>query len=243
MQFSIDFKEIETLIFAKTGLKIALRASDNELRLQPRNMGLIQNRVKVRIKIDDTYNVPNWLKFHVSAGVLSSCVVPKIMAMLDFMPEGSVARQNDGIVYVMLDKIPQLATFCTYFRIDRVGFYESLGYIAVEAVLKENLCDNTEDSAPALEDSWSETTSIKDREVGNTFIQLARAIYESDKIDEVVQEAKDELKDKTVTTDTLKDVGLSLLKKKWDAIKTETASATEGESTGPKQHTSDKDSE
>lgn len=112
MQFSIDFKEIETLIFARTGLEIALHASGNELRLQPRNMGLIQNRVKVRIKIDDTYSVANRLKLHVSAGVLSNRVVPKIMAMLDFMPEGSVARQDGGIVYVMLDKIPQLDTFC-----------------------------------------------------------------------------------------------------------------------------------
>lgn len=63
MLFSIDFKEIEALILAKTGLEITLRASDNELTLQPRNMGFVQNRVKVRIKIDDTYMVPKRVQF------------------------------------------------------------------------------------------------------------------------------------------------------------------------------------
>ena len=63
MLFSIDFKEIEALILAKTGLEITLRASDNELTLQPRNMGFVQNRVKVRIKIDDTYMVPKRVLF------------------------------------------------------------------------------------------------------------------------------------------------------------------------------------
>lgn len=242
MQFSIDFKEIEALVFAKTGLEIALRASGNELRLQPRNMGLIQNRVKVRIRIDDTYSVPNRLKLHVSAGVLSSRVVPKIMAMLDFMPEGSVARQDGGIVYVMLDKIPQLDTFCAHCRIDRICFNEHLEYITVEAALQEDLRTNAE-APPAPEDAWSETASIRDREASKTFAQLARAIYESDKIDEVVQEARDGLKDKTITADTLKDAALSFLKKKWDAANAGTDSATESEDTRPQQHTSDKDSE
>lgn len=125
------------------------------------------------------------------------------------------------------------------FRIDRVCFYEHSEYISVEAVLQDNLRTNAEDNTPAPEDAWSETTSIKDREAGKTMIDIARAVFESDKIDEVVQEAKDKLKDKTVTADTLKDAALSILKKKWDAVKAEAASADEGEDTEPQQHTSD----
>lgn len=221
MHFSIDFKEIDALILAKTGLEITLRASGNELTLQPRNMGFIQNRVKVRIKIDDTYMVPNRLKLHVSAGVFSNLVVPKIMSMLDFMPERSVARQNDGTVYLMLDKIPQLETFCANCYIDRIEFDDNFKRINVDAVFTEESGININDIPPAIEDSWSSSTSLKDQEIGNTFIGLARTIFESDKIDEVVQEAKTE----AVTVDDLKNAAFSFLKSKWASIKTDVEAA------------------
>lgn len=220
MHFSIDFKEIEALILAKTGLEITLRASGNELRLQPRNMGFVQNRVKVRIKIDDTYMVPNRLKLHVSVGVFTSLVVPKVMSIFDFMPEGSVARQNDGTVYLMLDKIPQLETFCANCRIDRIEFDNYFKQINVDAVFSEESGINVNDIPPAIEDSWSETTSLKDREIGNTFIGIARTIFESDKIDEVVQGAKESASDsEPVTADELKNAAISFLKGKWASIK------------------------
>lgn len=220
MLFSIDFKEIEALILAKTRLEITLRASGNELTMQPRNMGFVQNRVKVRIKIDDTYMVPNRLKLHVSAGVFSNLVVPKIMSMLDFMPEGSVARQNDGTVYLMLDKIPQLETFCANCRIDRIEFDNNFKHINVNAVFSEDSGINVNDIPPAIEDSWNSSTSLKDREIGNTFIGLARAIFESDKIDEMVQEAKVESPNPdAVTVDDLKSAAVSFLKNKWASIK------------------------
>lgn len=226
MHFSIDFKEIEALILAKTGLEITLRASGNELTLQPRNMGFVQNRVKVRIKIDDTYIVPNRLKLHVSAGVFSNLVVPKIMSMLDLMPEGSVARQNDGTVYLMLDKIPQLETFCANCRIDSIEFDNNFKRINVDAVFKEDSGINVNDIPPAIEDSWSSSTSLKDQEIGNTFIGLARAIFESDKIDEVVQEAKAEAPNpESVTVDNLKNAAFSFLKSKWASIKTDVEAA------------------
>lgn len=213
MQLTIDFKEIEALILAKTGLEISLRASGNELRLQPRNMGLVQNRVKVRVKIDDTYMVPNRLKLHVSAGVFSSLVVPKIMSLLDFMPEGSVARQNNGTVYVMFDKIPQLESVTSNCRIDRIVLDDNFKRIMVEAVFSEESGVDVNAIPPNLEDSWSETTSLKDREIGNTFAGIARTIFESDKIDEGIQTLKDkanELKD--THGDELRDVALSFLR-------------------------------
>lgn len=220
MHFAIDFKEIEALILAKTGLEITLRASGNELRLQPRNMGFVQNRVKVRIKIDDTYLVPNRLKLHVSAGVFTNLVVPKIMSMLDFMPEGSVARQNDGTVYVMFDKIPQLETFCSNCRIDRIVLDDNFKRINVDAVFSEDSGINVNDIPPAIEDSWRETTSLKDREIGNTFIGIARSIFESDKIDEVIQGAKEPASEsESVTADDLKSAAISFLKGKWASIK------------------------
>lgn len=106
MQLTIDYKEIEALILATTGLEIAIRCIDSdEIIFQPRNMGLIQNRVKVHFKLDKEYREINRMKFTVSAGVFSSMVIPKVMAMLDYLPEGSVARQDGGTVYVMLDRI------------------------------------------------------------------------------------------------------------------------------------------
>lgn len=214
MHFSIDFKEIEALILTKTGLEISLRASGNELTLQPRNMGFVQNRVKVRIRIDDTYMVPNRLKFQVSAGVFTNLVVPKIMAMLDFMPVGSVARQNDGTVYLMLDKIPQLESFCSYCRIDRIDFDGNFKRISVDAVFSEESGINVNDIPPEIEDSWRASTSLKDREIGNTFIGIARSIFESDKIDEGIQTLKDkatELRD--THGDELRNAALSFLRK------------------------------
>ncbi len=226
MQFSIEFKEIEALILAKTGLEIMLLATGNELRLQSRNMGFIQDRVKVRIKIDDTYMVPNRLKLHVSAGVLSNLVVPKIMALLDFMPEGSVARQKDGVVYLMLDKIPLLETFCSNCWIDRIGFDSYFKRIIVDAVFSEDSGINVNDIPPAIEDSWSESTGLKDREIGNTFIGLARAIFESDKIDEVVQDIKGELAtSEDITADDIKNAAISFLKNKWTSIKADVEAA------------------
>lgn len=214
MHFSIDFKEIEAFILTKTGLEISLRASGNELTLQPRNMGFVQNRVKVRIRIDDTYMVPNRLKFQVSAGVFTNLVVPKIMAMLDFMPVGSVARQNDGTVYLMLDKIPQLESFCSYCRIDRIDFDGNFKRISVDAVFSEESGINVNDIPPEIEDSWRASTSLKDREIGNTFIGIARSIFESDKIDEGIQTLKDkatELRD--THGDELRNAALSFLRK------------------------------
>lgn len=226
MKFEIDFKEIEALILAKTGLEITLRASDNELRLQPRNMGVVQNRVKVRIKIDDTYMVPNRLKLHVSAGVFTNRVVPKVMSMLDFMPEGSVARQNDGTFYLMLDKIRQLETFCSNCRIDRIEFDDYFKRINVDAVFTEESGISVNDIPPAIEDSWSRTTSLKDREIGNTFIGITRSIFESDKIDEVIQEAKETTSDSDpVTADDLKNAAISFLKDKWASIKADVETA------------------
>lgn len=214
MKFEVDFNEIEALILAKIGLKIKLRASGNELTLLPRNMGFVQNRVKVRIKIDETYMVPNRLKLQVSAGVFTNIVVPKIMAMLYYLPEGSVACQKDGVVYLILDKIPQLETFCSYCRIDRIEFDDYFKRINVDTVFSEESGINVNDIPPEIEDSWRASTSLKDREIGNTFIGIARSIFESDKIDEGIQNLKDkatELRD--THGDELRDAALSFLKK------------------------------
>lgn len=220
MHFTIDFKEIEALILAKTGLEITLRAYDNELTLQPRNMGFVQNRVKVRIKIDETYMVSNRLKLQVSAGVFTNLVLPKIMVMLDFMPNGSVARQNDGTVYLMLDKIPQLETFCSNCWIDRIEFDDYFKRINIYAVFSEESGINVNDIPPEIDDSWRASTSLKDREIGNTFIGIARSIFESDIIDEVIQEAKETTSDsEPVTADELKNAAISFLKGKWASIK------------------------
>lgn len=136
------------------------------------------------------------------------------MSMLDFMPEGSVARQNDGAVYLMLDKNPQLETFCSNCRIDHIEFDDYFKRINVYAVFSEKTGINVNDIPPAIEDSWSETTSLKDREIGNTFISIARAIFESDKVDEGIQTLKDkanELKD--AHGDELRDAALSWINK------------------------------
>lgn len=214
MQLTIDFKEIEALVLAKTGLEISLRASGNELRLQPRNMGLMQNRVKIRVKIDDSYMVTNRLKLHISAGVFSSLVVPKIMSLLDFMPEGSVARQNDGTVYVMFDKIPQLESVTSNFRVNRIDLDDNFKRMMVDVVFSEESGVDVNAIPPAIEDSWSETTCLKDREIGNTFIGIARSIFESDRVDEGLQTLRDKVTElKDAHSEELKEAALSFLKK------------------------------
>lgn len=213
MQLTIDYKEIEALILAKTGLEIAIRCIDSdEIIFQPRNMGLIKNRVKVHIKIDKEYRETNRLKFIISAGIFSSMVIPKVMAMLDYMPEGSVARQEGGVVYLMLDRIPQLETCLSYYELNDINFFNTS--VDIEASFSDKSGVDVNAIPPVLEDSWSDTTSLKDREIGNTFIGIARAIFESDKVDEGIQTLKDkanELKD--THGDELKEAALSFLKK------------------------------
>lgn len=213
MQLTIDYKEIEALILAKTGLEIAIRCIDSdEIIFQPRNMGLIQNRVKVHLKLDKEYRETNRLKFSVSAGVFSGMLIPKVMALLDYMPEGSVARQDNGTVYVILDRIPQLGKFLSYYELTDINFFSSS--FSIEASFSEKSGVDINAIPPAPEDSWSETISLKDREIGNTFIGIARAIFESDKVDEGIQTLKDkanELKD--THGDELKEAALSFLKK------------------------------
>lgn len=213
MQLTIDYNEIEALILAKTGLEIVIRCVDvDEIIFQPRNMGLIQNRVKVHLKLDKEYRETSRLKFIVSAGVFSGMVIPKVMAMLDYMPEGSVARQDKGTVYVMLDRIPQMETFLSYYELTDINFFSSS--FSIEASFSDKSAVDVKAIPPALEDSWSETTNLKDREIGNTFIGIARAIFESDKIDEGIQTLKDkanELKD--AHGDELRDAALSFLRK------------------------------
>lgn len=213
MQLAIDYKEIEALILAKTGLEIAIRCIDSdEIIFQPRNMGLIQNRVKVHFKLDKEYIEINRLKFTVSAGVFSNMVIPKVMAMLDYLPEDSVARQDGGTVYVMLDRIPQMGNFLSYYELTDINFFSSSFFI--EASFSDKSGVDVNAIPPALEDSWSETTSLKDREIGNTFIGIVRAIFENNKVDEGIQTLKDkanELKD--THGDELKEAALSFLKK------------------------------
>lgn len=212
MLLTIDYKEIEALILAKTGLEIAIRFVDaDEIKFQPRNMGLIQNRGKVHLKLDKEFRETNRLKFFVSAGVFSGMVIPKVMTMLDYMPKGSVARQDDGVVYVMLDKIPQLENFLSYYELTDINFFSSS--FSIEASFSDKSGVDVDAIPHAIEDSWSETTSLKDREIGNTFIGIARAIFESDKIDEGIQTLKDkanELKD--AHGDELRDAALSFLR-------------------------------
>lgn len=138
MNLTIEYKEIEAFILAKTGLDIAIRCVDeNEIRFQPCNMGFVKNRVKVSVRIDRTYTVPNRLKLFLSGGVLSKIVVTKIMALLDHMPKGSIARQTDGTIYLMLDKIPQLKDFCEICEITEVKFDKFSQEIAVNGCFSE----------------------------------------------------------------------------------------------------------
>lgn len=213
MQLTIDYKEIEALILAKTGLEIAIRCIDtDEIRFQPRNMGLIQNRVKVHLKLDKEYRETNRLKFIVSAGAFSNMVIPKVMAMLDYLPEGSVARQDGGTVYVMFDRIPQLGKFLSYYELTDINFFSSS--FSIEASFSDKSGIDISAIPPALEDSWSETTSLKDREIGNTFIGIARTIFESDQIDNGIQTLRDKACElKNMHGDELKDAALSVLKK------------------------------
>lgn len=174
-------------------------------------MGLVQNRVKVSLKLDKEYTELNRLKFVVSVGVFSYMVMPKVMAMLDYMPDGSVARQEKGIVYVMIDKIPQMENLLSYCELTEVNFYDS--FISVNASFSNKSGINLNDIPSAIEDSWSDTTSLKDRETGNTFKGIARAIFESDKVDEglqILREKATELKD--THGDELQEAALSWLK-------------------------------
>lgn len=214
MQLTIDYKEIEALILAKTGLEISIRYIDtDEIRFQPRNMGFIHNRVKVSLKIDREYSETNRIKLIVSAGVFSNIVVPKVMALLDYMPDGSVARQGNGIVYILFDKMPQMEKILSYCDITDICFYHD--FISVKVGFSDMSGVNVNDIPPDFEDSWSSSTSYKDREIGNTFTGIARAIFESDKVDEGILALRDkanELKD--VHGDELWDAALSWLQKK-----------------------------
>lgn len=139
-------------------------------------------------------------------------VIPKVMALLDYMPDGSVSRQDNGTVYVILDRISQLETFLSYYELTDINFFSSS--FSIEESFSDKSGVDVNAIPPALEDSWSETTSLKDREIGNTFIGIARAIFESDKVDEGIQTLKDKAnKLKDAHGDELRDAALSWLNK------------------------------
>lgn len=212
MNLSIDYKEIEALILANTGLEITIqRVAENEIRFQPRNMGFIKNRIKVSVRIDNTYMEPNRIKFVVSAGAFSNMIVPKVMDLLSYMPEGSVARQDNGVVNVMFDMIPQLENVLSFYVISEINFWDA--HLSIEAEFSNKSGVNVNAIPPILEDCWDSNTSIKDREIGNTFIGIARSIFESDKVDEGIQTLSQKAKElKDTHGEELRDAVLSLIK-------------------------------
>jgi len=213
MKFSITFREIEAFIKAHYGLGLALRqVSDYEIRIQPRNMGFIQNRVKVRIAIDPEYDVPNRIKMKVSAGVFSPMVVPKVLGLLSELPEGCAATKEDGEIIILLDKIPQLAKVCTMCEIFDIRFSGYTDEIDVSARFSEDVGVNPEDYSEIKDYSFNSNVSFKEQEQGRMMIDMARSIFESDKIDECVQTLKEkaaELRD--THGEELKDAALSFL--------------------------------
>jgi hypothetical protein len=73
--------------------------------------GFHTNRVKVRVAIDTEYDVPNRIKMNVFAGVFSPMVVPKVLGLLNELPEGCAATKEDGNIIILLDKMHQLTKF------------------------------------------------------------------------------------------------------------------------------------
>lgn len=216
MFLTVYFHEIESLILARSGVEISIRCFDkDEIRLQPRNMGFIKNRVKVSVKIDRTYSVPNRLKIKVSAGVWSKLVVPKVMAMLDHLPEGCVSRQKDGVVYILFDKIPYLERVCGMCEISDVVFDSECNNISLIGSL--SLDESNEKDAGQTddvpEDCMTENLSVNEQRARSTVSEIAHAIFESDAVDEGLQTLRDkatELKD--THGDELRDAALSFVR-------------------------------
>lgn len=211
MKYSITFREIEAFIKAHYDLELELRqVSDYEIRIQPRNMGFIQNRVKVRLAIDPEYDVPNRIKMKVSAGVFSPMVVPKVLGLLNELPEGCAATKENGEIIILLDKIPQLAKVCTMCEIFDIRFSGYTDEVDVSARFSEL---KPKDYPEIKDYSFNSNVSLKEQEQGRMMIDIARSIFESDRIDEGIQTLKDkanELKD--THGDELKQAALSFLK-------------------------------
>lgn len=215
MKISITFREIEAFIKAHYGLELALRqVSDYEIRIQPRNMGFIQNRVKVRIAIDPEYDVPNRIKMKVSAGVFSPMVIPKVLGLLNELPEGCAATKEDGDIIILLDKVPQFAKVCAMCEIFDIRFSGYTDEIEVSACFSEKAGVKPEDYPEIKDYSFNSNVSLKEQEHGRMMIDIARSIFESDRIDEGIQTLKDKATElKNVHGDELKDTALSFLKK------------------------------
>jgi hypothetical protein len=215
MKFSITFDEIEAFIKAHYDLELELRhVSDYEIKIQPRNMGLFQNRVKVHILIDSEYEVPNRVKMNISAGILSPVVVPKILTILNELPECSVATNEDGNIIIFLDKLPQLSAVCSACEIINVCFCKYTNQVEVSARFSEESGVKPEDFPKEDGYSFNSNVSLKEQEEGRNMGKIARSIFESDKIDEWVQTLKDKTNELRDTNgEELKDAALSLLKK------------------------------
>lgn len=211
MKLIVTFREIEAFIKVHYDLELELRqVSDYEIRIQPRNMGFIQNRVKVRVAIDPEYDVPNRIKMKVSAGVFSPMVVPKVLGLLSELPEGCAATKENGEIIILLDKIPQLAKVCSMCEIFDIRFSGYTDEVDVSARFSEL---KPEDYPEIKDYSFNSNVSLKEQEQGRMMIDIARSIFESDRIDEGIQTLKDkanELKD--THGDELKQAALSFLK-------------------------------
>jgi len=212
MKFSITFHEIEALIKAHYGLELKLRqVSDYEIRIQPRNMGFLQNRVKLCIAIEPEYDVPNRIKLKVSAGAFSPIVVPKVLGLLSELPAGCAATKEDGNIIILLDKFTQLANMCSMCEIFDIRFSGYTDEVEVSA----RFSNVKPEDYPEIKDySFNSNVSIKEQEQGRIIMDIAHSIFESDKIDESVQTLKQkaaELKD--VHGNELKEAALSFLQR------------------------------
>ena len=218
----MDFAEVEALIRAKTGVELKMRCeSDDTVRFQPRNMGLWKNRVKVRVTIDRDYDVPGRVKLKVSAGIFSPLVLPQIRKMTDLAPSGSVAMNEDGDFIVLLEKIPQLAPVLSMCDITDIRFNSYMPSVIVDATFAGQAGVTEADfPPPPVEDySFNSNVSLKEQEQGRIIGDIARSIFESDRIKEEVHALKERASDYLDEhKEDLHEAVMSYLSKKLDGF-------------------------
>lgn len=126
MLLSIDFKDIEHLIFTKYGLRTEIeRTNDDSVICHVKTIGFLGSTSNLLLSIDTTYNAVNSLKVRISGNMLSNFVIPKILKRISSKHSDVFIVDTDGNIIVNLAGLVQLKSFLELYTLNYVNFTKS----------------------------------------------------------------------------------------------------------------------
>ena len=126
MQISIDYKEIEALIKAKTGFSVVFECvSNDEIKCHIQSIGFLGSSSKFNVEIDRSYQSVNGMKLSLKGNLLSNFVIQKILNYISSRQPEALTAEKGRVMIVSLDKITQLKSLLDSYTLNYVTFQKS----------------------------------------------------------------------------------------------------------------------